>query len=470
MKRMICIFLTGLMLLSAAACSEGPVPHVDTPADPQGDETVETPSDPAVGETAEQPEEPIELNPIDDPPIQPGEPIDNPPIELTDPVQPINEPTGVEPAVSGYAEFANLLSASLLSGTDNRNLSPISVYLALAMVAEGARTDTQAELLRLLGCKDIKELRGVCAGMLETFSIDEERSTLDMHNSLWMAETIGGQQVEFHPDYLETLADSYRSEANVVEFGTQSASKQIADWINKHTRGKINVDPNALDFDPETLAVLINTIYLKDGWSDRFDPESTYSGTFYALIGEQEVRYMHRFDRNSTVRFGDGWMAYRVYLNAVGYVTFVLPDEGVSLSKLLGSPDAIDKLLHQGVDKKYDVSLEIPKFKFRDKMDLTDVLSSLGLQLSFTPDADFSGISDTPCCIDSVIQESYIGVDENGVEAAAYTMISMKATGFNPVQLEKLEFHLTRPFFYAIESFDGTVLFIGTVTNPNAGE
>ena len=151
-------------------------------------------------------------------------------------------------------------------------------------------------------------------------------------------------------------------------------------------------------------------------------------------------------------------------------MTFVLPDDGVSLEKLLGTPDAIDKLLHEGVDIKYDVSLRIPKFRFQDKMDLTAVLAALGLDLSFTPAADFSGMSDTPCCIDSVIQESYIGVDENGVEAAAYTMVQMRTTAFLPQQLEKLDFHLTRPFFYAIESFDGQVLFIGTVTNPGAGE
>ena len=97
---------------------------------------------------------------------------------------------------------------------------------------------------------------------------------------------------------------------------------------------------------------------------------------------------------------------------------------------------------------------------------LTAILSALGLNLSFSPAADFSGMSDMPACISSVLQESFIGVDENGVEAAAYTMINMRATAYLPQQLERLDFHLTRPFFYAIESFDGTVLFIGTVTNP----
>lgn len=463
MKRLLCMMIAGLLLLGTAACTVDPLtPQTTTTTDP---------GNAAESEATPEPEDSsVSLTPIENPPIQPGEQIDNPPIELTDPIQPIYETEGTEMTVNGYADFAHLLSAAILSGTQNQNLSPISVYLALAMVAEGASGDTQAELLALLGCKDLMELRGVCGGMLETLSVDTEHSTLDIHNSLWMAETINGQTVSFRPEYLGTLSESYRSEANVVEFGTESASKQIADWINKHTRGKINVSPNAFDFDPSTLAVLINTIYLKDGWRDTFNAEETEPDVFHAYTGEITADFMRRFDRNSSVRIGDGWMAYRVYMNRVGYITFVLPDEGVTLDKLLGTPDAINKLLHKGVEQKYDVSLRIPKFKFQDKMELTAVLEALGLHLSFTPEADFSGMSDMPCCIDSVIQESYIGVDENGVEAAAYTMVQMRTTAFNPVQLERLDFHLIRPFFYAIESFDGQVLFIGTVTNPTAGE
>ena len=54
---------------------------------------------------------------------------------------------------------------------------------------------------------------------------------------------------------------------------------------------------------------------------------------------------------------------------------------------------------------------------------------------------------------------------------SVWKMVSMRATGyFNPVELETIEFHLTRPFFYSIETYDGDVLFIGTVTTPNAAE
>ena len=467
MKRLLCLLLTALMLLSAAACTAN-AQNAQTEAQPAAQ-----PEGQPENQTAEPEDEPIELPelPVEEPDNLPDigepQPIENPPIELTDPVKPIYETEGKLPDVNGYGDFSNLLSATLLSGKQNRNLSPISVYLALAMLTEGAKGDTQAELLKLLGCKDVKELRTVCGGMLETLSIREENSTLELCDSLWMADEINGTPVVFHDDYLKTLADTYRSEANAVKFGELSAAKQIADWINEKTRGKINVKPQDMNFDASTLAVLINTIYLKDNWAQTFTPENTEPGTFDGLNGEMTVDYMRRFDDGGVIRQGDGWIAYRVYLSWVGYVTFVLPDEGVALDSLLGTPEAIDKLLHAGIEKSCDVSLWIPKFKFQDKMELSEILKALGLKLSFTPDADFSGISDVPCAVDSVLQESYIGVDENGVEAAAYTMISVKATSFNPVEREKIDFHLTRPFFYAIETRDGTVLFIGTVTEPS---
>jgi len=34
------------------------------------------------------------------------------------------------------------------------------------------------------------------------------------------------------------------------------------------------------------------------------------------------------------------------------------------------------------------------------------------------------------------------------------------------MNLPEIDFHLTRPFLYVIETYEGAVLFIGTVTNP----
>ena len=148
----------------------------------------------------------------------------------------------------------------------------------------------------------------------------------------------------------------------------------------------------------------------------------------------------------------------------------MLPDEGTALSGLLGSPEKLHALLSDGEPIRADVHVKLPKFKFQSRFDLNEPLKALGIGIAFTDGADFSGMCDLPAYISRVLQESYIGVDEKGVEAAAYTMVAMNESCAMPEELPEIDFFLTRPFLYAIESRDGTVLFLGTVTNPAFGE
>ena len=376
------------------------------------------------------------------------------------------------PDINGYHDFVKVLSAKLLDGTQNKNLSPISVYLALAMTAEGAKGETQADMLKLLGCSSLEELRGVCGAMLEALSTDTEDNTLEIADSIWMADRDGA--LTFKDDYLGALSDVYRSEANAVRFGTEEASGQIANWITEHTHGKIRISEDAMRFDPDTVAVLINTIFLKGAWRDPFYESATEAGTFFGADGETTADYMNRTDNDVMIVKGDGFLRYSLPLYGIGCMTFVLPDEGVALSGLLGTPEKLSALLYDGLPIQADVSVKLPKFKFQDRFDLNDVLTALGIGRAFDPGrADFSGmcVDKDDIYITKVLQESYIGVDEKGVEAAAYTMVTMvDGCALLPEELPEIDFHLTRPFFYAIESFDGTVLFIGTVTNPSAGE
>ncbi len=386
---------------------------------------------------------------------------------LAEPIDPIDPSTLSDfqiPEINGYADFSDVLSAKLIDGTQNRNLSPISVYLALAMVAEGANGDTQTELLTLLGVKDLSELRGVCGAMLEKLSVDTERSTLVFADSIWMEDRDG--QLNFRKPFLSTLADTYRAEANAVKFEDQKTAEQIAEWITEHTNGKIVPSPDAMLFEPDTIAVLINTIYLKDAWQDSFSESATEPDAFHAPDGDMTVNYMQQTFTGSYIVKGDGYLRYSLYLRRVGRMTFVLPDEGVSLESLLGSPEKIHALLNEGGTMRADVHVKLPKFSFYDSMELSKILQSLGLATSFTDFADFSAMCDVPAKISRVLQESYIGVDEDGVEAAAYTMVVMAEGCAMPEELPKIDFHLERPFLFAIEANDGTVLFIGTVTEP----
>lgn len=388
----------------------------------------------------------------------------NPPMDL--PIVTSDDSAVKLPAMDGYTSFLNRLSAALIDGKSNKNLSPISVYLAVAMAAEGAKGETQAEMLKLLGEPTIEDLRAKAGAMLRDLSVKGESGEIILANAIYLGLQNG--DVTFHEAYLKTLADSYDASAEAVRFGETEAGQRIAAWIKEKTRNKINVSEDAMKFDADTLAVLLNTIYLKDGWRVPFDQGRTEAGTFYGRDGQElKVNYMRRTDSGVTIVRGDGYLRYAMALRDVGRMVFVLPDEGVALESLLGSPEKLQELLTGGTEKNdVIVHLMVPRFTFQDRTDLEETLMGLGVKTCFTGDADFSAMTDTPAYISRVLQESHIGVDENGVVAAAYTMIEMAKNGAFSMDQEDVDFYLTRPFLYAIESQDGRVLFVGTVVAP----
>jgi serpin B len=412
--------------------------------------------------SAEREEQPIVNHPILYEPVH-DETVTEPPIPED------SGSANTVPAVEGYESFVNVLSAALIQGEENKNISPVSVYLALAMAVEGAQGKTQAELLALLGEENLENLRQNAESLMNALLVKGKTGELVLANSIWLGMQDGN--VTFHENYLNTLAESYGAEAYSVRFGETDAGRRIASWIQEKTRDKIRISEDAMTFDMDTLAVLLNTIYLKDGWRTPFDPEKTEQGIFHGLHGKElSVNYMHRTDKGASIVRGEGYLRYALPLKGVGRMVFVLPDEGVSLESVLGSSEKIDELLHSGKEIVADVNLMVPKFTFQDRTDLEETLIGLGVYLCFTGDADFSNMTDTPAHISRVLQESYIGVDENGVEAAAYTMVALDRSAVSMEKREKVDFHLIRPFLYTIEAQDGTILFIGTVTEPDKAQ
>lgn len=57
-----------------------------------------------------------------------------------------------------------------------------------------------------------------------------------------------------------------------------------------------------------------------------------------------------------------------------------------------------------------------------------------------------------------------VAIDEEGVTAAAYTVMMMAGTAAPPE--EEMDFVLDRPFLFAITGADGLPLFVGVVNRP----
>ena len=79
--------------------------------------------------------------------------------------------------------------------------------------------------------------------------------------------------------------------------------------------------------------------------------------------------------------------------------------------------------------------------------------------------ADFSPMTDdSEVALTQAQHAARVAIDEEGVTAAAYTVMQVASAAAPPDQ--KVDFTLDRPFVFAITGEDGLPLFVGVVHKP----
>lgn len=351
---------------------------------------------------------------------------------------------------------------------ENSLYSPLSLYLALSMLSESAGGETREQILSLLST-DIESLRSGIGPLYRMLYMDNEYCKRMAANSLWLPlnEEFGVKE-----DFLSTLANDYYAEIYRTDFGTEQSAEDIAGWISEHTGGKLGGDPanfETLPF-PDTAMILYNTLYYKDEWIDRFDEEKTEADTFLTADGKKVTcDFMNRTYGSHGLDIGENYTSTYVALKE-GTMQFILPEEGVTPYDILMDSERMARIF-AGTDAKDNIygriDFSVPKFEYSDKLDLIDTLSDLGVTDAFSREnADFSPASDwSPLFVSRVRQESNIAIDENGVEAAAFTEIAYVGGG---MPKDYGEIILDRPFIYIIYSRYQIPMFIGVVNDPTA--
>ena len=145
----------------------------------------------------------------------------------------------------------------------------------------------------------------------------------------------------------------------------------------------------------------------------------------------------------------------------------------VSPEELLRDDEAMDFLLTARKadwekQKTLTVHLTVPKFDVSSDLDLVEGLKAMGVTDVFDPNlSDFSPLiqSTDPIFVNQAKHAARVHIDEEGCEAAAYTVIMMMAGAAAPPD-EELDFVLDRPFLFVITSPDELPLFAGLVNRP----
>lgn len=347
----------------------------------------------------------------------------------------------------------------------NLTYSPISLYMALAISASAAKNQTQDEILSVLNMKKpgVSQLETQTGNLFRLLYTDNKVGKLRLANSLWLAKGI-----PFNKEYLETATKKYYASLYSVDFADAKTGDLISKWISENTNGLLQ---GSHPPDPQQILAIINTLYFYDEWIKPFSETDTKKDIFTLANGQRvtadfmnDTLLGHGFIR------GEGFLSSSLAFKNGSSMNFYLPDKGVDVYDLLSTPEKMNQLLNpaqgQNERKQGKVVFKIPKFAYGTKLPLIDVLKNMGMKQAFDTSADFSGLtSATSAYISEVLQETYISLNEKGVEAAAYTKISMTTSGPGPSE-DYAEMILDRPFIYTITSPEDVVLFMGVINNP----
>lgn len=384
---------------------------------------------------------------------------------------------GVDAALSpALARYTLRTAAQLMASDTEKNLvySPANLYLALCMLAETTDGETRAQILDLLGLSGVEQARTAANAIWRNLYRDGAGGRTLLANSIWL-----GERFTFHEDTVDMLAKEHFASVFRAPMGDKATDDAIHSWINENTNHLLEDAANGLETTPDTLMMLISTLYFKGSWAAPFGDFDTREDTFTAADGtEQRVDFMHRTDKRGTCYRGEGYTVASLPFRDGMAMWFLLPDEGVALQGLLPDADNVNVCVDapEGTvqntafgpifarESAAEIHWSVPKFDVDSDLDLIPVLQSLGVTDAFEDDAaDFSALTETPAVVSAVEHAARVKVDEEGCEAAAFTAIMAEATSALIEPLPIVEMDLDRPFGFAITGVSGLPLFIGAV-------
>ncbi|MBQ9529692.1 MAG: serpin family protein [Bacteroidales bacterium] len=341
-------------------------------------------------------------------------------------------------------------------------VSPLSMQFLLGMILNGAQGATADEICDVLGygAGEIEDVNQFCQSMLAQLPKLDKQTTLSIANAIFVDE--GWPLLD---SYKSTVGKAYNAKLSNLDFSKGAASAKVINrWCSDQTHGMI--DKVLETTDPAMLCYLLNALYFKSQWKEKFNKSNTADETFTDEAGNKSTVKMMKQNESFSYQHNDVFKIVRMpYGNGAFSMIALLPQEGKTIA------DALDEIKESGWRETLlsmvhcDVDLWLPRFETKYHINLNDILSDMGMPTSFTNSADFKAMSDYALKLSFVQQDAVIKVDEEGTEAAAISMAGMmKDAAAAPG--ERVVFHADHPFLYFItEASTGAILFAGRYSN-----
>ena len=349
-----------------------------------------------------------------------------------------------------------------LKRQQNVVLSPVSIFVALAMTENGAAGDTKAAMRRVLALPaDINdaEFNQTVVELLHSLHQWGE-AELEIANALWI-----DARATIASEFVRLCQEVYQAAAATLDFSNPASAQAINNWVSDKTKGKIPsiVTAGAIAGLP---AVLTNALYFKGKFRTPFPHDATRPAPFYLADGREKLVPMMRKEETSTAyRKGKGFEAAVLSYEGSGISLYlVLPKKGIDPEQFLTEATLQEMLT---ADKEVDLELCVPRFTIDFDCGLKEPLTRLGMGIAFqNPGADFSALNSQGFFLGEVIHKTYLEVDEEGTVAAAATAVMQEMSALEPEPIEWKSLIFNRPFAVLLRDTTGTILFAGVIYEP----
>lgn len=357
---------------------------------------------------------------------------------------------------------------------NNVMISPISILTALSMTMNGAKGETQEQMLQTLftnlissssdqqnASNDIfvDELNQKMSRLLAQLPSSEDARLLQA-NSIWFRNDTSLFQPK--EDFLQINADYYQADVYSAPFNEQTLT-DINSWVSEHTEKRI---PQILDEIPSNVVMyLINALSFDAAWESPYKENEIHEGTFTNADGSTSMVSTMYSEENKYLETAHATGFIKPYAEGYSFAA-LLPEEGLSLDKFIQELTGEELLTALSHASEEIVLTSLPKFTSDYETELSEVLSDMGMELPFDDKyADFSNMGtvepDYHIYISRVIHKTSISVDENGTRAGAATAVEML---MESCIAEFHEVYLNRPFIYLIiDESTNLPIFMGTV-------
>nr|XP_020464817.1 antithrombin-III [Monopterus albus] len=409
-------------------------------------------------------------------PTQESQPVPEDPTQETPPV-----PGSTNPRVWELSKANSRFALSLYrqlafskSHESNIFMSPVSISTAFAMTKLGACNQTLQQIMKVFEFDTIKEKTSDQVHFFfaklncRLYRKKDNTTELVSANRLF-----GDKSLAFNEMYQNISEMVYGAKLLPLNFkdNPEKARVTINNWISNKTQNRIQDTLPQGALDSTTILVLVNTIYFKGQWKNKFDKNNVFVSDFH--VGPSRHCSVNMMYQETKFRYGyfpsDHVQVLEMpYRSSDITMVIILPSRDTALSEVEESFHLKKLTDWLNAMEETTVSVNVPRFRVEDSFSLKEKLQAMGLTDLFSPEkASLPGIvedSSDGLYVSDAYHKAFLEVNEEGSEASAATAVVAVGRSIN---LNREVLLADRPFLLLIrESSINALLFMGRVADP----